>query len=158
MKLKGTTMTVQSKCRYPVAGSHVKPQKDSEEEAYLGALLNAAKGLAIIATDIRGFILFATEGAERLFGRTLDELIGSDLLALFDDENLRRYLMWQISNQRTLCSRRSNIVSADCPTRHVEVTLQSVLSSQSKPFGFICVVNDLSKTLAKRGPYFMYWP
>jgi PAS domain-containing protein len=155
---RGTMMALQRRRENPLVSGNTQSPEDLEGERCLEALLNAAKGLAVVATDIRGFILFATEGAQRLFGRSSDALVGCDLLALFDDENLRRYLMWQMTNRRTLCSRRSNLISVDHPTRQIEVMLQCVLSPQNRPFGFICVISDLSKNLVKRGPHFMYWP
>ena len=48
----------------------------------LRSIMRAATEQAIVATDADGVVLSASTGAERIFGRPLDELIGSDVTRL----------------------------------------------------------------------------
>jgi PAS domain S-box-containing protein len=141
---------------YPAIQGNFIPAENAKENLYLEALLNSAKGLAIIAVDLEGFVLFASNSVQRLFGRTAAEIVGCDLLALFSDADLQRYLMWQIRKRGILHSRRSCLVSPDRPTRQIEVMMQCVMSAQAEPFGFICLINDLTRSMVKKGPYYLY--
>lgn len=66
----------------------VRARQLQDSRDVLRSIMQAATGQAIFAVDAEGVILSASTGAERIFGRRPDDLIGSDVAQLVADDPL----------------------------------------------------------------------
>jgi diguanylate cyclase (GGDEF)-like protein/PAS domain S-box-containing protein len=110
---------------------------------YMQAILESAKDLAVISTDLHGYILTASMGALAMFKLSQQEILGKDILTLFSDTRFQRELAQHISSRTTGTLERNKIPQcAGGEPSYLDVTLQGVYDQAKKPIGFLCVVRD----------------
>lgn len=102
---------------------------------------------AVIAVDFKGCVLFWNQGAERLYGRTAEEMVGQPLSSSHqsewlhgEDENrmvetIRRTGSWSGENLHLLSDRRRLLVAAE---------VRPFRNEQGREIGWITVLRDFS--------------
>lgn len=112
---------------------------------YLQSILKAATDIAIIVTDLQGYIITASHGAQLVFQLSQEEICGSDILALFMESEFQRDLALHINNCSALPFKRGKLVRIGAPALYLDIMLQCVCGSRSDPIGFLCVVRDATQ-------------
>jgi diguanylate cyclase (GGDEF)-like protein/PAS domain S-box-containing protein len=120
---------------------------------YLQAILESADDWAIFSTDIHGYVLTCSVGAQRLFHLSQQEILGNDVLTLFADPRIRRELIALINSGATAsCLERFHVPQANGElTAYLDVNFQRVYHLEEHHIGFVGVVRDVTeKVLLER--------
>jgi PAS domain S-box-containing protein len=62
----------------------------AETNDFLKGILESSTGVSIVLTDFEGRVLFWNKGAERIYGYTSDEMVGSLITRIYTEENRTR--------------------------------------------------------------------
>ena len=103
----------------------------------LDAVLRAATGNMIVASDPDGIITDFNQGAERLLGYRADEVVGTPLALLFDDANPPRELGDIDVHDRTCRAKDGRRVT-------VSVSMSGMRNSAGTITGYVCIGADVT--------------
>jgi diguanylate cyclase (GGDEF)-like protein/PAS domain S-box-containing protein len=130
----------------PPAQNSVPDQKSNE---YLQAILYASTDRAILATDINGYIINCSAGAEAVFRTHQEDIPGKDILSFFSDPAFQRDLAVHIATCDPITLERENLSQNVGKNQcFVNVTFRRVNDASNHPIGFLCVVSDVTEALA----------
>jgi len=130
----------------PLAQNSAPDQKSNE---YLQAILYASTDRAILSTDINGYIINCSAGAEAVFRTHREEIPGKDILSLFSDPIFQRDLAVHIATCDPITLERENLSQSVGKTQcYLNVTLRRVDDAGNHPIGFLCIASDVTETLA----------
>lgn len=132
-----------------------------ETRAFLQAVLDAAIGVAIIATTPEGAISLFNSGAERLLGYTSEEMVGCTSLVIYlasevqaRSEVLSQKLGMPISGFETFVHRARSgapdtgqwtCVHKNGQQRMVNLTVSAIVADDGAISGFLCIASDISE-------------
>jgi PAS domain S-box-containing protein/putative nucleotidyltransferase with HDIG domain len=118
----------------------------NERIRFHASLLNAV-GEAIIATDLNGTVIYWNNTAEKIFGWTMDEALGREILDVTQSDVSKERALEFLSNLRTgnLRNGEFRLNRKDGSSFPAFVTDSPVHDQQGKLLGIIGVSNDISR-------------
>jgi diguanylate cyclase (GGDEF)-like protein len=118
---------------------------------YMKSLLNAAQEVAILATDVQGYILQASEGAQSIFRITPQELVGKDVLGLFSDTAFQQEVAEHLGSFAATPLKRNRLPQTSQGIEsYLHVTIQQTCDSQKRPFGQLFVLTDVTQSVLQQ--------
>ena len=124
-------------------------EHDQKSNEYLQAILNASGDRAILSTDINGYIINCSVGAQAVFRMPQEEIPGKDILSLFTDPIFQRELAVHIASCGASTLEREKLLQgADKARCYLHVTFRRVDDAHGHPIGFLCIARDMTETLA----------
>jgi diguanylate cyclase (GGDEF)-like protein/PAS domain S-box-containing protein len=122
---------------------HVQQSKE-----YMQAILQSAKDLAIISTDLNGYVITVSLGCESIFHRPQQQILGRDIVTLFSSERFQQEFAAFLSDSNTCMMERSRLIqTAGKGHAYLDILLQRVYSVDNRPIGFLCVCRDVTDTV-----------
>jgi diguanylate cyclase (GGDEF)-like protein/PAS domain S-box-containing protein len=113
------------------------------------AILKAAQDVAILATDVHGYVLMASEGTQSIFRITPHEMVGRDVLPLFSDPAFQQEVAGHLNSfAPSPPLKRSRLAqSSQGIESYLDVTMQEACDSQNRPFGLLFIVTDVTQSV-----------
>jgi diguanylate cyclase (GGDEF)-like protein/PAS domain S-box-containing protein len=127
--------------------------QDPRAIAFLEAILEASRDRLIITSDINGYIIHSSVGAQVVLGAQQADLAGKDVVSLFGNPAFQRDLAIHIAACDPAPLVRERLAQdAAGGIRHLDVTLQRVDDAEGRPIGFLCLASDVTEmmTLAEQ--------
>jgi diguanylate cyclase (GGDEF)-like protein/PAS domain S-box-containing protein len=122
---------------------HVQQSKE-----YMQAILQSAKDLAIISTDLNGYVITVSLGCESIFHHPQQQILGRDVVTLFSSQRFQQELAAFLSEPNTCMMERSRLIqTAGKGHAYLDIMLQRVYSVDNHPIGFLCVCRDVTDTV-----------
>ena len=120
-----------------------------QSNEYMQALLESVKDLAILSTDIHGYVITSSAGAKEVFRKRSHEIMGRDLLTLFTNPKFQHELARYMGTPDipTLEHQRISqpIGGLEC---FLDVTMQRVYDPGKRPIGFLCIAHDVTENVS----------
>lgn len=119
-----------------------------QSDDYMQAILDSARDLAILSTDINGYVVMCSTGAESIFRLSRNEILGKDILTLFTNEQFQTELAVYLGSpaggglEKNML--QQTIAGVDCC---LDITFRSVNDGEKRPIGFLCMVRDVMETV-----------
>jgi diguanylate cyclase (GGDEF)-like protein len=130
----------------PIARNFEHDQKSNE---YLQAILNASRDRAILSTDINGYVINCSAGAQGVLRIPQEEIPGKDILSLFTDPIFQRELAVHIASCGASTLERDRLSqSVGRGHCYLNVTFRRVDDAQGHPIGFLCIACDVTEAIA----------
>ncbi|HPU52943.1 MAG TPA: ATP-binding protein [Burkholderiaceae bacterium] len=104
------------------------------------AVTLAAIGDGVLTTDASGIVIFANPAASRIFGRSIEQMLGQSLGRLLDlpqDTTSARLSPWH--------SRTTQIASRPGSALHVDTSLTAIPDRDGQPLGFVLACRDVTE-------------
>jgi diguanylate cyclase (GGDEF)-like protein/PAS domain S-box-containing protein len=116
---------------------------------YMQAILKAAQDVAILSTDVNGYVLMASEGTQSIFRITPQEMVGRDVLVLFSDPAFRQEVAEHLGSFSSAPPLRRNRLaqSSEGIESYLDVTMREACDSQNYPFGMLFIVTDVTQSV-----------
>ncbi len=116
-----------------------------------GFLENIIKssGDAIIATDLRGSITFWSQGAEKMFGYTAEEVLGKSIYDLYPEEyrekrkRMEEFLLEYPDD--AIRNYRMKIYRKDGRLIDISLSLSLLKDAKGEPIGMVGIAKDITK-------------
>ncbi len=119
-----------------------------QSDDYMQAILDSARDEAILSTDINGYVVMCSTGAESIFRLGRKDILGKDILTLFADEQFQTelavYLASPIGGAFEKHMIRQSSAGVECC---LDITIRSVNDAEKRPIGFLCIVRDVMETV-----------
>jgi len=127
----------------------------SEKERFKTTLLSLDEG--VIAADPNGFVQIVNQAAERLIGRSADQVIGMPFDAIMEiidqdtktrcESPLRRVLE---TGRAVALPRGTILISNDGTQRHVAASAAPIVGEQGQVQGVVAVVRDITEEMLQQ--------
>lgn len=119
--------------------------KSNQSYEYLRVILNSATNLAILSTDLQGYVFAGSSGAENVFHMPMQSILGCDILSLFTDENFRRELALYMAEPGDRVFSESKLVQeTENRKSYLDVSFQKMDPIDNNPVGFLCLATDVT--------------
>ncbi len=131
------------------AFDHMNVHESAQEsDDYMQAMLDSARDLAILSTDINGYIVMCSTGAESVFRLSRKEILGKDVLTLFTNQQFQTELAVYLGGHAGGVFEKNRlqqtIAGGECS---LDIILRCVSDGQKRPIGFLCMVRDVMETV-----------
>lgn len=115
---------------------------------YMQAILESARDLAIVSTDINGYVITSSAGSQRVFNLSQQELQGRDVLSLFANPSFQREMALYISKQNISVLQRNRVIQRNGEKElFLDVIVQRTYDPQQHPIGFLCIARDVTENV-----------
>ena len=103
------------------------------------AVTLAAIGDGVLTTDASGVVIFANPAASRIFGRSIEQMLGQSLVALLEPQGAGDSALspWH--------SRTAQIVGRSGRKLHVHTSLTAIPDRDGQPLGFVLACRDITE-------------
>lgn len=119
--------------------------KSNQSYEYLRVILNSATNLAILSTDLQGYVFAGSSGAENVFHMPMQSILGCDILSLFTDENFRRELaLYMAAPGDRVFSENKLVQETENRKSYLDVSFQRMDPIDNNPVGFLCLATDVT--------------
>jgi len=120
-----------------------------QSNEYMQAILKSAKDLAILSTDIHGYVITSSAGSDAIFKIPQQEILGRDILTLFSDRSFQHELALYINTTHLPALERSRLWQAmGDSSSFLDVNVERVHDAEDRPIGFLCIVRDMTEHVA----------
>ena len=112
---------------------------------YLQVILNSASSLAILSTDLQGYVFAGSSGVESVFQLPVPSILGRDILTLFTDEEFRRELALYMTEQNVeIFSKNKLEQETEKGISYLDVSFQRMIPIENNQVGFLCMATDVT--------------
>jgi diguanylate cyclase (GGDEF)-like protein len=112
---------------------------------YLRVILNSASNLAILSTDVQGYVFAGSSGIETVFQMPTQSILGCDILTLFTDEEFRRELaLYMAGGGADVFSKNKLVQETDKGKLYLDVSFQRMNPIEDNHLGFLCLATDVT--------------
>ena len=112
---------------------------------YLQVILNSASSLAILSTDLQGYVYAGSSGVEPVFQLPMQSILGRDILTLFTDEKFRRELALYMAEESVeIFSKNKLEQETEKGTSYLDVSFQRMIPIENNQVGFLCMATDVT--------------
>ncbi|PYV14350.1 MAG: hypothetical protein DMG07_12140 [Acidobacteria bacterium] len=119
-----------------------------QSNEFMQAILHSAHELVIMSTDTNGYVITASAGTRQVLELSPQEVIGRDILTLFDSARLQREISLYMSNPGVGSLERSHVPQQRGESHaHIDLTLQRVFDTGKNPIGFLCIARDVTENV-----------
>jgi diguanylate cyclase (GGDEF)-like protein/PAS domain S-box-containing protein len=123
-------------------------ERAQQSNEYMQAILESAKDLAIISTDLHGYVITVSIGCEAIFHLPQQQILGRDLLTLFSSTKFQHEVAAFMAGPNTSMLERSRLTQTGSKRHcYLDVVLQRVYGTGNQPIGFLCIVRDVTETV-----------
>ncbi len=123
-------------------------QHAQQSNEYMQAILQSAKDAAIISTDLHGYVITVSIGAQQIFHMPRQQIVGKDILTLFSNSRFQEELSAFVSDPVSSLLERSRLYhTTNAGQAYLDVAIQRVYNSDNDPVGFLCLVRDITETV-----------
>jgi diguanylate cyclase (GGDEF)-like protein/PAS domain S-box-containing protein len=119
-----------------------------QSREYLQTILDSAHDVAILSTDLHGYVVTSSAGSELVFRLSKQEILGRDLLTLFSSPPLQREIAVYIGSPGTSPLDRARVSQRDGEIEsYLDVTVQRVSDAEGRALGFLCIARDVTENV-----------
>ena len=112
---------------------------------YLQVILNSASSLAILSTDLQGYVFAGSSGVESVFQLPVPSILGRDILTLFTDEDFRRDLTLYMAEENIeIFSKNKLEQETEKGVSYLNVSFQRMIPIENNQVGFLCMATDVT--------------
>jgi diguanylate cyclase (GGDEF)-like protein/PAS domain S-box-containing protein len=112
------------------------------------AILDSVKDLAILSTDVHGYVIKNSAGAEAVFRIPRQEILGQDVLTLFANPKYQHELARFMSTPDIPTLERNRIPQTiQTLDRFLDMTVQRVYDPEKHTIGFLFIARDVTDTV-----------
>jgi diguanylate cyclase (GGDEF)-like protein len=112
---------------------------------YLQVILNSASNLAILSTDLQGYVYAGSSGVEPVFQLPVQSILGRDILTLFTDEEFRRELALYMAEENVeIFSKAKLEQETEKGQSYLDVSFQRMIPIENNQVGFLCMATDVT--------------
>ena len=112
---------------------------------YLQVILNSASNLAILSTDLQGYVYAGSSGVEPVFQLPVQSILGRDILTLFTDEEFRRELAVYMAQENVeIFSKAKLEQETEKGKSYLDVSFQRMIPIENNQVGFLCMATDVT--------------
>jgi diguanylate cyclase (GGDEF)-like protein len=112
---------------------------------YLQVILNSASSLAILSTDLQGYVFAGSSGVESVFQLPVPSILGRDILTLFTDEEFRRELALYMAEENVeIFSKNKLEQETEKGKSYLNVSFQKMIPIENNQVGFLCMATDVT--------------
>jgi diguanylate cyclase (GGDEF)-like protein len=112
---------------------------------YLQVILNSASSLAILSTDLQGYVFAGSSGVESVFQLPVPSILGRDILTLFTDEEFRRELALYMAEEGVeIFSKNKLEQETEKGRSYLDVSFQRMIPIENNQVGFLCMATDVT--------------
>lgn len=124
----------------------ITAQKQAEEQLRFQANILQHIHDSVIVTDLQGTITYWSEGADRIFGFTLEEMIGQNIAMLFPELDMRQLApgLQHIAGGLDYSTQRQQR-RQDGTTIWIEVKVKLLRNEEGGAYGFIGIAKNISQ-------------
>jgi PAS domain S-box-containing protein len=125
-----------------------------ETTAFLRNVIDSALDYAIVAVDMQGVFLIWNEGARRIFGYAVDEVVGQTSADIFygpqflDKPSHRNLLQFILETQEDAPHvHRWDFVRRDGQSFPVDITVTYIRNATGQPVGILGIIRDVTEQM-----------
>jgi len=119
-----------------------------QSNEYMQAILDSAREIVILSTDINGYVITASAGTRHVFELGAQEVLGRDLLTLFDSPRLQREIALYMGNRDAGSLERTRVPQKRGESDgFIDITVQRVHDPSKHPIGFLCIARDVTENV-----------
>jgi diguanylate cyclase (GGDEF)-like protein/PAS domain S-box-containing protein len=119
-----------------------------QSNEYMQAILDSAREIVILSTDINGYVITASAGTRHVFELGSLEVLGRDILTLFDSPRLQRDIALYMGSRETGSMERMRVPQRRGNTDgFIDITVQRVHDPGKQPIGFLCIARDVTENV-----------
>ncbi len=117
-----------------------------QSNEYMRAILDSARDIAILSTDINGYLITSSAGSRTIFRLSQREILGKDILTLFANSRFQTEVAAFLANpaQETL-ERDRLLIVREKKESYLDVTLQRVFDNEGRAIGYLCIARDATE-------------
>ncbi|MCL5028434.1 MAG: PAS domain S-box protein [Bacteroidetes bacterium] len=136
------------KARLVVIHDVTKREMDSETIRYLASIVESSDD-AILGKDLNGIITSWNKGAERVYGYTKEEILGSSILKLFSKENTNElpYIVERIKRGEIIEHYQTVRVRKDGQNIIVSTSISPIKNETGTIVGASAIARDISEKI-----------
>jgi len=119
-----------------------------QSNEYMQALLQSVKDLAILSTDIHGYVMTSSAGSQAILLTPHQSVLGKDLLTLFTNTKFQHEVARYMGMQDLPTLERKRVTQGTAEgERYLDVTLQRVYDPGKRPLGFLCIARNVTENV-----------
>jgi len=119
-----------------------------QSNEYMQALLQSVKDLAILSTDIHGYVMTSSAGSQAILLTQHPSVLGKDLLTLFTNPKFQQEVARYMGMQDLPTLERKRVPQETAEgQRYLDVTLQRVYDPGKRPLGFLCIARNVTENV-----------
>ena len=112
---------------------------------YLQVILSSASNLAILSTDLQGYVYAGSSGVETVFQLPVPSILGRDILTLFTDEEFRQELALYMAEENVEIFSKNKLEQVtEKGKSYLDVSFQRMIPIENNQVGFLCMATDVT--------------